>query len=290
MTAGRHCPISIASAASPAPRRWRSRCCRGRRTASATSIPPSSPRPDGRRQALVDRRVAEAFPALGEAPLAALDRVHGTGEPCRARGDRPAARPALAILRTAALGCRGLGGARRRRRHRRRAGAAARRDGAGGAVGPLPRAGRGRLAGGLDRRAGRRAGEVPSWDGLTGQTSDHSAGLGWLDAIHPEDRAAGAPAGWRRSQRRDLRGGVPPARPDGGWRWTAARAVPRRDAAGPHPRMGRRQHRYRGAAPGRAGLRPARTASGRSPRRCRIWSGRPTPRGGRNTSTAAGGR
>src|SRR6476661_4172082 len=35
-------------------------------------------------QALLNCRMAEAFPELGEAPLAALDRVHGTGEPCRA--------------------------------------------------------------------------------------------------------------------------------------------------------------------------------------------------------------
>ncbi|WP_431271922.1 PAS domain-containing protein [Dankookia sp. P2] len=33
--------------------------------------------------ALLDRRLAEAFPALGAASLAALDRVHGTGEACR---------------------------------------------------------------------------------------------------------------------------------------------------------------------------------------------------------------
>ncbi len=47
-------------------------------------------------------------------------------------------------------------------------------------------------------RDGRAVGEQTSWSAFTGQSSDELAGLGWLDAIHPEDAASTLDA-WRRA-------------------------------------------------------------------------------------------
>jgi PAS domain S-box-containing protein len=71
------------------------------------------------------------------------------------------------------------------------------------------------------------------WAPLTGQTPAQSAGWGWLQALHPEDRGrvqerwmeAVATGGSYEVEYR-LRA------PQGRWRWTAARAAPLRDAAG----------------------------------------------------------
>ena len=54
-------------------------------------------------------------------------------------------------------------------------------------------------------REGRAVGEQTSWSAFTGQSSDELAGMGWLEAIHPEDVASTLDA-WRRAlatQRRD---------------------------------------------------------------------------------------
>ena len=184
-------------------------------------------------QALLNCRMAEAFPELGEAPLAALDRVHGTGEACRAEAialalgpHSPSFAPRLWDAEVSAV--RGGGGAiagvlvllrdvtaREAQSARYRA---------------LVEAGS--LAVWIAGPDGALA-EAPSWDELTGQTSDQSAGLGWLDAIHPEDRAAVHPhwlAAIRSGETYEVEYRL--RRPDGGWRWTAARAVPRRDADG----------------------------------------------------------
>ena len=75
--------------------------------------------------------------------------------------------------------------------------------------------------------------DSPTWRAYTGQTLDECLGYGWVDAVHPEDRAY-AERQWRDAvsmgQNVDaefrLRG------PDGGWRWTNVHAAPLRDAEG----------------------------------------------------------
>ncbi|KAK0332071.1 hypothetical protein LTR94_026384, partial [Friedmanniomyces endolithicus] len=69
--------------------------------------------------------------------------------------------------------------------------------------------------------------DSPSWRDYTGQTLDEWLGYGWLDAIHPDDRAY-AERQWREAVAAHsfvdtefrLRA------PDGGWRWTNVRAAP----------------------------------------------------------------
>lgn len=74
---------------------------------------------------------------------------------------------------------------------------------------------------------GRTAEDSPSWRAFTGQTVEQYRGLGWIEAIHPEDRAPSLQV---------LREALADRRPaateyrlrrhDGAWRWTAVRAVP----------------------------------------------------------------
>ncbi|HKO56947.1 MAG TPA: GAF domain-containing protein [Thermoanaerobaculia bacterium] len=72
-----------------------------------------------------------------------------------------------------------------------------------------------------------------SWEELTGQTYEEMQGDGWLNAVHPEDREAAMRA-WRAA----TAGGAMYdteyrlRRPDGTWRWTAARGVAVRNDAG----------------------------------------------------------
>ncbi|MFC6742108.1 PAS domain-containing protein [Methylobacterium tardum] len=75
--------------------------------------------------------------------------------------------------------------------------------------------------------AGVVVADSPSWRAYTGQTVDEWLGYGWLDAIHPEDRAF-AERQWREAMASHsvvdaefrLRS------PSGGWRWTNVRAAP----------------------------------------------------------------
>ncbi|HYY12227.1 MAG TPA: SpoIIE family protein phosphatase [Kineosporiaceae bacterium] len=65
-----------------------------------------------------------------------------------------------------------------------------------------------------------------AWEEATGQAQEQSSGWGWLDVVHPDDRAPTLEH-WRGC----LRDGVPYEREyrirvDGGWRWVLARAVP----------------------------------------------------------------
>jgi len=75
--------------------------------------------------------------------------------------------------------------------------------------------------------------DSPSWRANTGQTLDEWLGYGWLDAVHPDDRAY-AEKQWREAV--DARGMVDAEfrlrSPDGGWRWTNVRAAPVLDAEG----------------------------------------------------------
>lgn len=79
---------------------------------------------------------------------------------------------------------------------------------------------------------GRRTWPSPQWISFTGLSAEQSEGFGWLEAIHPEDRAA-TRAGWAAAQKAGeylvehrVRGA------DGGYRWHRTRARPIADANG----------------------------------------------------------
>jgi PAS domain S-box-containing protein len=73
----------------------------------------------------------------------------------------------------------------------------------------------------------------PSWSAYTGQAPEASLGLGWIDAVHPDDRAA-VLRQWRAAvgTRRMLNAEFRVQAPEGGWRWTNARAAPLQGADG----------------------------------------------------------
>lgn len=75
--------------------------------------------------------------------------------------------------------------------------------------------------------------DSPSWRAYTGQTQEEWFGFGWLDAIHPDDRAY-AERQWREAIA--VRGRVNAEfrlrAPGGGWRWTNVLAAPILDAEG----------------------------------------------------------
>ena len=75
--------------------------------------------------------------------------------------------------------------------------------------------------------------DSPSWRAHTGQTLQEWLGYGWLDAIHPDDRAY-AERQWREAI--SARGLVDAEfrlrAPSGGWRWTNVRAAPVLTAGG----------------------------------------------------------
>jgi PAS domain S-box-containing protein len=80
---------------------------------------------------------------------------------------------------------------------------------------------------------GRVVTDSPSWRAYTGQTVEEMFGYGWLDAIHPDDRAATD----RQRQEAVASGGLVNVEfrlrsADGGWRWTNVRAAPLTDSKG----------------------------------------------------------
>lgn len=81
--------------------------------------------------------------------------------------------------------------------------------------------------------AGVVVADSPSWRAHTGQTLKEWLGYGWLDAVHPDDRAY-AERQWHEAIA--ARGLVDVEfrlrSPDGGWRWTNVRAAPVLDAHG----------------------------------------------------------
>jgi PAS domain S-box-containing protein len=75
--------------------------------------------------------------------------------------------------------------------------------------------------------------DSPTWRAFTGQTYQELKGFGWLDAIHPDDRERTAGL-WRRAVQEEtpLQIEYRIKHMSGGWRWTAARAVPVLNSAG----------------------------------------------------------
>lgn len=75
--------------------------------------------------------------------------------------------------------------------------------------------------------------DSPSWRAYTGQSSEAWLGYGWLDAIHPADRAY-AERQWREAvaARALVDAEFRLRSPDGGWRWTNVRAAPVLDEGG----------------------------------------------------------
>lgn len=71
------------------------------------------------------------------------------------------------------------------------------------------------------------AADSPSWRAYTGQSVAEWLGYGWLDAIHPDDRAY-AERQWREAvaARRPVNAEFRLRRAEGGWRWTNVRAAP----------------------------------------------------------------
>jgi len=74
---------------------------------------------------------------------------------------------------------------------------------------------------------------APRWEELTGQTPGQYRGYGWLEAIHPDDRAT-AVARWGEAIRTGTvgRAEVRVRRRDGVYRWVSGRVVPVRDGGG----------------------------------------------------------
>ncbi|WP_165982412.1 hybrid sensor histidine kinase/response regulator [Dankookia rubra] len=83
------------------------------------------------------------------------------------------------------------------------------------------------------RSSGERIWGSSQWLSYTGQTEAESVGRGWLDAIHPDDRAATV-AAWAEAEARGLYAVEHRTfhAADRSWRWFQTRATPVRDAAG----------------------------------------------------------
>lgn len=83
------------------------------------------------------------------------------------------------------------------------------------------------------RSSGERIWGSPQWNVYTGQSEVDSVGLGWLNAVHANDRAA-TMAAWAEAKA----GGLFSVEhrtyhaADGTWRWFQSRATPMRDAEG----------------------------------------------------------
>ena len=80
---------------------------------------------------------------------------------------------------------------------------------------------------------GRVTTSSPSWLAYTGQSFEEAEGFGWIDAIHPDDRAEIARLRKEAMvNRTDLNGEFRLRRADGSWCWTNIRAVPLFDETG----------------------------------------------------------
>ena len=85
----------------------------------------------------------------------------------------------------------------------------------------------------ITNAAGELAEETPSWQAFTGQTFEEYRGMGWGDALHPEQRER-VVASWKQciANQTTAQTLVRTRHTSGGWRWVAMRAAPFRNAAG----------------------------------------------------------
>ncbi len=85
----------------------------------------------------------------------------------------------------------------------------------------------------ITNAAGELAEETPSWQAFTGQTFEEYRGMGWVDALHPEQRERVVDS-WKQciANQTTARTLVRTRHTSGGWRWVAMRAAPFRNAAG----------------------------------------------------------
>jgi PAS domain S-box-containing protein len=83
------------------------------------------------------------------------------------------------------------------------------------------------------RGSGERTWGSPQWNAYAGMSEEESLGLGWLDAVHPDDRAA-TMAAWAEAEARGMFAVEHRTRraADGAFRWFQSRAVPVRDEEG----------------------------------------------------------
>ncbi|MBL6080820.1 PAS domain S-box protein [Belnapia sp. T18] len=83
------------------------------------------------------------------------------------------------------------------------------------------------------RSSGERIWGSPQWIVYVGQSEEESVGLGWLNAVHPDDRAA-TMAAWTEAEARGRFSVEHRTYHAAGatWRWFQSRATPVRDAAG----------------------------------------------------------
>ena len=69
--------------------------------------------------------------------------------------------------------------------------------------------------------------DMPQWRAITGQTVEEVRGIGWLDALHPDDRERSSKAWWLAFESRHLYQNEYRLRlADGTYRWHRARGVP----------------------------------------------------------------
>ena len=85
----------------------------------------------------------------------------------------------------------------------------------------------------ITNAAGELVDETPSWQAFTGQTFDAYRGMGWANALHPEQRERVVDS-WKQciENQTNARTLVRTQHVSGEWRWVAMRAAPFRNAAG----------------------------------------------------------
>ncbi len=85
----------------------------------------------------------------------------------------------------------------------------------------------------ITNAAGELAEETPSWQAFTGQTYEEYRGMGWVNALHPDQRERVVDS-WKEciAKQTTARTLVRTRHTSGGWRWVAMRAAPFRNAAG----------------------------------------------------------
>lgn len=72
----------------------------------------------------------------------------------------------------------------------------------------------------------------PQWQGYTGQSEGQSAGAGWLDVVHPDDRDSGRTAWAEAEQQGEFHADLRIRNTMGAYRWFQTRALPIRSDEG----------------------------------------------------------